>query len=186
MTTTSNQISPGITISLDNEIFRVESAVKVTVAKGVPFIKTKLKNLITEEIIERNFKLDQEVKEVSLEERLLEFLYMEGKDYLFLDVEQLAQVLVSAHVIGDKVNFLKESTQLKALFYGDTIFSVELPQFLELMVVKTETPQSTVAVANSNKYAILETGAKVEVPLFVESGDIVKVDTATCEYIQRV
>lgn len=186
MTTTSNLITPGMTISLEGEIYRVESAVKVTVAKGVPFIKTKLKNLISEELIEKNFKLDQSVTEVSLQEKYLEYLYMEGKNYLFLDVDELEQVLVSTDVIGDKVNFLKEGIQLKALFYGDTIFSVDLPQFLELMVVKTEASQSAIAVANASKFAILETGAKVEVPLFIESGDIVKVDTASCEYIQRV
>lgn len=186
MTTTSNLISPGMTISLDGDVFRVESAVKVTVAKGVPFIKTKLKNLISEEVIEKNFKLEQTVTEVSLLEKQLEYLYMEGKDYLFLDIDDLQQVIVSAHVIGDKVNFLKEGIQLKALFYGETIFSVDLPQFLELMVVKTEASQSAVAVANASKHAVLETGAKVEVPLFIESGDIIKVDTSTCEYIQRV
>lgn len=186
MTTTSNLISPGMTISLEKDVYRVESAVKVSVAKGVPFIKTKLRNLITDEVVEKNFKLDQSVDEVSLEEKSLEYLYMEGKDYLFLDVDAFEQVLVAFSVIGDKVNFLKEGIKLKALFYGDTIFSVELPQFLELMVVKTETAQSAVAVANASKYAILETGAKVEVPLFVESGDIIKVDTASSEYIQRV
>lgn len=182
----SNQINPGMTISLDGKIYRVESSVKVTVAKGVPFIKTKLKNLVTEEVIEKNFKVDQSVDEVALLERVLEFLYMEGKEYLFLNIEDLEQVLVPASVIADKVNYLKEGIQIKALFYGETIFSIELPQFLELMIVKTEPLPSKLAMSNSGKFAILETGAKIEVPLFVESGDIVKVDTQKGEYIQRV
>ncbi len=184
--TTTNQLAPGMTISLDNKIYRVESCVKVTVAKGVPFIKTKLKDLMSDDVIEKNFKLNQPVQDVSLAERRLEFLYLEGKDYLFLDIGNLEQVLVPSQVIGDKVNYLKEGTELKAMFYGNSIFSVELPQFLELMVVKTEESQSAAHVANATKIAVLETGAKVEVPMFVESGDIVKVDTQTNEYIQRV
>lgn len=184
--TTSNQLAPGMTLSLDGKIYRVDSCVKVTVAKGVPFIKTKLKNLVSDEVIERNFKLNQPIQDVALTERSLEYLYLEGKDYLFLDVGSLDQVLVSSQVIGDKVNFLKEGIELKAMFYGDSIFSVELPQFLELIVVKTEESQSAAHVANATKLAILETGAKVEVPMFIEAGDIIKVDTQTNEYVQRV
>ncbi len=184
--TTSNQISPGMMLSVDGKIYRVESSVKVTVAKGVPFIKTKLKNLTTEEVVEKNFKLNQPVQEVSLNERKLEYLYLEGKDYLFLDVGNLEQILIPSNIIGDKVNYLKEGTELKALFYGESIFSIELPQFLELMVVKTESLEANAHVSNANKLAILETGAKVEVPMFVETGDIVKIDTHTNEYIQRV
>ena len=183
---TSNQLTPGQTISVDDEIFRVESCVKVTVAKGVPFIKTKLKNLVTDEVVERNFKLNQSIQDVSLTERKLEYLYLEGKDFLFLDVGNLEQVLVPSTVIGDKVNFLKEGIELKAMFYGNSIFSVELPQFLELMIMKTESGQTASSVSNATKTAILETGAKIEVPLFVESGDIIKVDTHSSEYIQRV
>lgn len=183
---TSNQITPGMILSLDGKIYRVESSVKVTVAKGVPFIKTKLKNLMTDEMVEKNFKLQQQVEDVNLTERRLEYLYLEGKDYLFLDIGNLDQVLVPPDVIGDKVHYLKEGTELKAMFYGPTIFSVELPQFLELMVVKTEESDDAVHVANATKIAIIETGAKIEVPLFVESGDIIKVDTQTNEYIQRV
>jgi elongation factor P len=184
--TTSNQLAPGMTLSVDGKVYRVESCVKVTVAKGVPFIKTKLKNLLSDEVIERNFKLNQPVQDVSLAERKLEYLYLEGKDYLFLDVGNLEQVLVPSMVIAEKVHFLKEGIELKAMFYGDSIFSVELPQFLELLVVKTEESESAAHVANATKFAILETGAKVEVPMFIESGDIIKVDTQTNEYIQRV
>lgn len=181
--TTANQITPGMTLNIDGNIFRVESSVKVTVAKGNPFIKTKLRNLITEEIVERNFKLDQIVQEVSLLERTLEFLYPEGKEYLFLDIGNLENVLVPANVLSEKVHYLKEGIEVKAMFYGDTIFGVELPQFLEIMVVKTEgAPSGT----STTKSAVLETGAKVDVPLFIESGDVIKVDTHVGEYVQRV
>jgi len=185
--TTANQISPGMTINLDGKIFRVESSVKVTVAKGTPFVKTKLRNLITDDVIEKNFKLDQVIQEVALAERILEFLYPEGKDYLFLDVGTLEQTHVSSQILGDKVHFLKEGIQVKALFYGETIFEIELPQFLEIMVVKTESSEGDASSGSgATKKAVLETGAKLQVPLFIESGDVIKVDTQTNEYVQRV
>jgi elongation factor P len=192
---TSNQLSPGMTLSLGGKLYRVESSVKVTVAKGTPFVKTRLRDLSNDEMIEKNFKLNQSIKDVSLIEKRLEFLYTEGKDYLFLDIGSLDQVLVSANVIGDKVNYLKEGVELAASFYGDTIFTVELPQFLEIMVSKTEAPQQpttgrgaakAAAVAGGTKVAILETGARIEVPPFVDVGDIIKVDTKSGEYVQRV
>ncbi len=184
--TTSNQITPGMTLNIDGKIYRVESSVKVTVAKGPPFVKTKLRNLITEELIEKSFKPDQIVQEVSLVERALEFLYPEGKEYLFLDTGNLEQVQVPSSILGNKIHFLKEGIQVKAMFYGDTIFAVELPQFLEIMVVKTEDLPAQDASAEGNKSAVLETGAKMSVPLFIESGDVIKVDTHAHEYIQRV
>jgi len=186
--TTANQISPGMTINFDGKIFRVESSVKVTVAKGTPFVKTKLRNLITDEAIEKNFKLDQVIQEVNLAERVLEFLYPEGKEYLFLDVGTLEQTPVSSQILSDKVHFLKEGIQVKAMFYGETIFAIELPQFLEIMVVKTENADSDASAGGSSatKKAVLETGAKLQVPLFIESGDVIKVDTQTNEYVQRV
>ncbi len=183
----SQQLTPGMTVSVDNKLFRVESVVKVTAPKGQPFIKTKLRDLSGEKVLEKNFKVGQEVKDVALEERHLEYLYLEGKNYLFLDIGNLEQVLVPPDVISDKVNFLKEGIELQATFYGDTIFSVELPQFLELMVSKTDaSSDKAAALSNATKEAILETGAAIEVPPFIEAGDVIKVDTRTKEYIQRV
>lgn len=182
----SSNISPGMTLSINGKLYRVESAVKVTVPKGTPFIKTKLRDLTSNDLVEKNFKPDQTVKDVSAAERRLEFLYLEGKDYLCLDIGNLEQVLVPGAIIGKHTNFLKEGVELKASFFGDTIFAIELPQFLELMVAKTEEEGKGKASANSTKVAVLETGARVEVPLFVEVGDIIKVDTTRDEYIQRV
>ncbi len=179
----SNQLTPGMTISVSEKLYRVESSVKVTTPKGAPFIKTKLRELDNEKVIEKNFKLGQTIKDVALAEKKLEFLYLEGKDYLFLDIGNLEQVFVSPQIIANKAEYLREGVQLKASFYGDTIFSVELPQFLELMVGKIETSS---APANGTKMAILETGAKIEVPSFIEVGDIVKIDTGTDEYVQRM
>jgi len=186
--TTSNQLTPGMTISVDDQIYRVVSSVKVTVAKGKgkPFIKAKLTSLSSNQEVEKNFKPDQKIDEVNLAERRVEFLYPEGKDFLFLDIDLLNQVVVSSEIVNEKVHYLKEGIQLKAMFYGDDVFAIELPQFLELTVVKTQACESKISVSNATKIAILETGAKVEVPLFIEAGDIIKVDTHAGEYIQRV
>lgn len=183
---TSNHLAPGMTLSLNGKLYRVESSIKVTVPKGTPFIKTKLRDLSANQVIEKNFKLDQTIKDISLAEKALEFLYMEGKDYLFLDISQLEQVLVPAPIVSKKSNYLKEGVDVKAFFYGDTIFSIELPQFLEIMIAKIEGNNGKGEGAKAAKIAILETGAKVKVPSFVEVGDIIKVDTRTDEYIQRV
>jgi len=184
---TANQINPGMIVSISNKLFRVESSTKVALKKGAPFVKTKLRNLSTDKVSERNFKLDQEVKEVALAERTLEFLYPEGKGYLFLDLEELNMIQVPEEVVGQKVNYLKEGTEIKATFYGDTVFSVELPPFLELTVAKVQKgKESQVSVSDATGVAILETGAEIEVPPFIEVGDIVKVDCQTGEFVQRV
>lgn len=182
----SSQITPGMTLSLDGKVYRVESSVKVTVSKGVPFMKTQLRDLMSDKVMEKNFKLDQGVKEVVLKENCLEFLYLEGKDFLFLNTDELKEVLVPAAVVGDKIHYLKEGIPVKALFYGDVVFSIELPQFLEIMVVKTEALEDTVAHPGHEKVAILETGARIVVPAFIEPGDVIKIDTHTATYIQRV
>ncbi len=181
----STQIIPGMTISIGTKLYRVESSVKVMVPKGTPFIKTKLKDLGTGELVEKSFKPDQMIKDVSIIEKHLEFLYPEGKDYLFLDIETLDQILVPSHIVGNNINYLKEGIALKATFYGETVFSVELPQFLEIMIAKVENGVNS-GQLSTNKVAILETGARVEVPPFIEIGDIIKVDTKTDDYIQRV
>ncbi|HEU63900.1 MAG: Elongation factor P [Candidatus Anoxychlamydiales bacterium] len=183
---TSNQLSPGMTINIDKKIFRVESCVKVSTAKGTPFIKTKLRDLSTEEVIEKNFKLAQKIQEVSLVVHDLEYLYIEGKNFLFLDIGELENALVPPNILADKINYLKEGIRVKAFFYGNSIFSIELPQFLELMVIKTTSKEDKLSVANPTKTAVLETGAKIDVPLFVEVGDIIKVDTNLNEFIQRL
>lgn len=183
----SNNITPGMTLSINDKLYRVESSIKVTVPKGTPFIKTKMRDLATNELVEKSFKLNQNVKDVSFIERRMEFLYLEGKDFLFLDIGNLEQVLVPAQIIGNNVSYLKEGVDLKASFYGDTIFAVELPQFLELMVATIDGDDDTISTApNATRMAQLETGAHIEVPPFIEIGDIIKVDTRTGEYVQRV
>lgn len=183
---TSSQLVAGMTIQVGAVIYRVDTAQKVAPPRGDPFIKATLKLLGSDKTVEKSFKLDQTIEEVALVEKSLVYLYLEGKNYLFLDTENLIQVELAPTVIGGKANFLKEGIYLKASCFGDTIFSVELPQFLELTVAKTDDLDGMAPVSNSTKIAQLETGAKVDVPLFIEPGDVVKVDTYIGEFIQRV
>lgn len=182
----SNQINAGMIISLNHKLYRVESSVKVTVPKGTPFIKMKLRDLSSNKVLEKNFKINQHIDDVALIERPISYLYMEGKDYLFLDTRNLDQVLVPSQIVGDAIHFLKEGVELKASYFGDTVFAVELPQFLEIMVSRMEGDDDNPAMSAGSKVAILETGAKIEVPPFIEVGDIIKVDTKTGDYVQRV
>lgn len=181
----SDQVTPGMTIELTKKLYRVESCVKVAVKKGAPFVKTKLRDIHNNKVIEKNFKLNQSINEVNLAERTLEYLYLEGKEYLFLDKGSLDQILIPSQIIGDRVNYLKEGIEVKGFFYGEQVFSVDLPQFLELMVAKLDEKKER-AHAATTKMATLETGAKVQVPPFIDVGDIIKIDTVNNEYIQRV
>lgn len=178
----SSQLSPGMTIAIGKKLFRVESMIKVSVPKGASFIKTTLRDMALNKVEEKNFKPTQQLEEVELEERRLEFLYIEGKNHLFLDIDRLEQLLVPSQVVGDRGDYLTEGTEVKGSIFNDKVYSIELPQFLEIMVSHTEDN----AVNGGNKQAVLETGASIEVPQFVEIGDVIKVDTMTKEYIQRV
>jgi len=182
----SNQINAGMIVSITHKLYRVESSVKVTVPKGTPFIKMKLRDLASNKVIEKNFKVNQQIDDVALIDRPISYLYMEGKDYLFLDTKNLDQVLVPSQIVGDAIHFLKEGVELKASYHGDTVFAVELPQFLEIMVSRIEGDEENPVLSGGSKVAILETGAKIEVPPFIEVGDIIKVDTKTGDYVQRV
>jgi len=184
--TTTTQLTPGMTIDVDGQIFRVDSSVKVSSPKGPAFMKAKLRDLISDEVTEKNFKLNQPLNEIHLQDHDLEFLYPEKEGYLFLDIINLEQVIVPHEILGEKINYLKEGIAVKAVLYKSQIFSVELPQFLELMIIKTESTDEAIAMSSSTKKATLETGAVLDVPLFIETGDVIKVDTQSNEYIQRV
>jgi elongation factor P len=182
----ASQLTSGMTIMMAKKPYRVESVVKVTAQKANPFVKVKLRHLVSQEIVEKNFRPTQELEEVSLEEHRLEYLYPEDGGHVFLDIGTLEVMNVPGEVIGSKVHYLKEGIEVKGSCFGPTIFSVDLPQFLELMVSSIETGEETGRQGGGARVAVLETGAKLEVPPFIDVGDIIKVDTRLEEYIQRV
>jgi elongation factor P len=181
----ASQLSVGATIKIAKDPYRVESVVKVDGQKSNAFIKCKLRHLLTADSLEKNFKINQEVDEVALEERKLEYLYPEGKGYVFLELGTLNLVTVEGPIVGKKGQYLKEGTEVKGLGFGTSIFSVELPQFLELMVVSVSTNEGS-GKQSGARIAKLESGAKVEVLPFIDVGDVIKVDTKSDEFIQRM
>ncbi|MCH1429253.1 MAG: elongation factor P [Chlamydiales bacterium] len=182
----SSQLTAGSTIKLSKAVYRVENVVKVTVTKGNPFYKTTLIEVSTGKVKEKNFKPGEKIEEVNLSKRELEFLYPEGKGFLFLSADDLEQIFLEKKVVGGASNYLKEGVLVTAFCYEDSVCALEIPQFLELMVTQTDVIDDTVPVSNATKLAVLETGAKLDVPPFVEVGDIVKVDTLKNDFVQRV
>lgn len=182
----SSQLSPGMVISLKDKLYKVITVDKVSQAKGDPFIHVKIKEFDSDLQLEKTFKLNQDVKEVSLSAKVLEYLYQEGENFLFLDIGTYEKILVPPNIVSNKILFLKPGIQLTATGYKDSIFSLDLPNFLELMIAKTDFSSSEVSLTGGTKKAVLETGAEIQVPPFIEIGDIIKIDTRTSEYIQRV
>jgi elongation factor P len=180
----ANQLTAGMTIILSKKPYKVDSVVKVTLQKANPIIKVKLEQLETHEIVEKNFRPTQELEDVSLEEHRLEFLYVEDRNFVFLDIGTLDLHKVREDILGRQTRYLKEGVDVKAICYGKTILAIDIPQFLELMVSSIEIKEDK--KRGSLRIAILETGAQLEVPPFVEAGDVLKVDTSTDEYVQRV
>lgn len=182
----SNQLSVGMFISTKDGLYQVMTVSKVTGPKGDTFVKASLQAPDSDMVVERNFKVGQEIKEAQFESRVLEYLYSEDDFYLFLDLGNYENIRITKDIMKDKFLFLKAGVTLTAMVYENKVFSIELPHFLELMVSKTDFPGEEVSLAGGTKKALLETGIEITVPLFIEIGDVIKIDTRTCEYIQRV
>lgn len=181
----SDQLVTGMIISVQDNLFRVEGVTKVNMPKGGNLIKVKLRDLSNHTIAEKNFKISQTLEEVDMKESSLEFLYEEGKNYIFLDTNTIDQVVVSKEIIGDKILYLKEGIEVKGMLYDDKVYLIELPQFLELNIAKILEEEDQENITGTRK-ATLETGAVIEVPPFVEIGDVIRVNPHTEEYVQRV
>jgi elongation factor P len=153
--------------------------------KGGAFVRTKLKNVRTGAVIDRTFRADEKVTLATIDKREMQFLYREGADYVFMDNESYDQLLVPSNSIGDAVNFLKEGDTAVLPMYKDEIVGVELPAAVELVVTETEPGMQGDRVSGARKAATLETGPVVQVPLFGNIGDRVKVDTRSSDYLSR-
>jgi elongation factor P len=183
---TTSDFRNGMTIVLDGEIWTIVEFLHVNPGKGSAFVRTKLKNLKTGRVIDRTFRSGERVEDVRVERKEMQYLYQSEGHYAFMDVETYEQVMVDEELVGDKKLFLKEGQTVGVLFSGDTPVGVELPFFVELAVVKTEPGVRGDTASGGSKPATLETGAVIQVPLFIEEGDVLKVDTRTGEYIERV
>jgi len=182
----TNDFRTGLTIELDGDIYQVIEFLHVKPGKGSPFVRSKLRNLRTGAVIERTFNAGEKVPRAHLERRPSQYLYNDGSSYYFMDMENFEQLGLGRAELGDAVNYLKENMEVFILDYHGKVLGVELPNTVELQVVETTPGIRGDTATGGSKPAKLETGLVVQVPLFVEEGDVIQVDTRTGEYLKRV
>jgi len=182
----TSEMKKGVCIEIDGEIYRVLNYEHIKMGRGSAQVKMKLQNIRTGVIIERGYQAGAKWPRVSLEHRTVQYLYHDEDLYTFMDVSTFDQLQLSRQQLGDDVYYLKDGVQVDLLMYGDEPVGVEFPTSVELTVTETEPGFKGDTATGGNKPAILETGMKILVPLFVNTGDVIKVDTRTGEYIERV
>jgi elongation factor P len=176
----------GMTIQMDGALYTISYFQHVKPGKGGAFVRTKLKNVLTGSVIERTFRAGEKVDEVRLERRPVQYSYSDGQLYYFMDQETFDMIPLAENVIGsDQLRYLKENMECEGLVHGDTVISVELPNFVELRIAETDPGVRGDTAQGGTKPAKLETGAVVNVPLFLNEGDIIRVDRREDKYIER-
>lgn len=176
----------GFTFIDNGELFTIIEFQHVKPGKGGAFVRTKLRNNKTKTVYERTYRSGERFEEVRLERRPYEYLYTDGKFYTFMDTENYDQIQLDREQIGDPVRFLIENTPVAIVFHGDSPIEVEMPTHMNLEVVKTEPGFRGNTATNVMKPAILSSGAEIQVPLFIEAGNVIKVDTRSGDYLERV
>jgi elongation factor P len=176
----------GLKIEIEGEPYVIVDFQHVKPGKGGAFVRTRLKSLVTGNVIDQTFRSGDRVDKPDLEEREMQFLYETGGEYHFMDVNTFEQLFLTADQLGESKDFLKENLVIKALFHNKRPIGIEVPMFVDLKVVRSEPGLRGDTATGATKPATLESGAVIQVPLFVEEGDTVRVDTRTREYITRV
>ena len=176
----------GITIELDNNIFQIIEFQHVKPGKGAAFVRTKLKNLKSGGVIEKTFRPTEKCPQARIDRKDMQYLYSDGDLFYFMDVENYEQIALNQDSIGDALKFVKENEMCKVCSHNGSVFAVEPPLFVELEITETEPGFKGDTATGASKPATVETGAMVSVPLFVNQGDTIKIDTRTGEYLSRV
>ena len=180
-----NDLRTGLTVEIDGTLYTVVEFLHVKPGKGAAFVRTKLKNLETGAVLERNFRAGERVNRAHIETKEMQYLYNTGDEYFFMDARTYEQVALSKSLLDDAVYFLKDNMTILVQFYQGRAIGVELPTFVELTVTQTEPGIKGDTATGGSKPATLETGLVVQVPLFVDQGDVIRVDTRTKEYLSR-
>ena len=183
---TTNDLKNGITLQLDNGLFTVVEFQHVKPGKGGAFVRTKLRNLKNGNVLEKTFNAGIRVEQAILDKRDRQFLYKDGDDFVFMDTESYDQMTVTPAALGDAADYLVEQAMAIIAYYNGEIITVEIPASAELVITDTEPGVQGDRVSGARKPATLETGKVIQVPLFVNVGDKVKVDTRTGDYVTRV
>jgi elongation factor P len=183
---TAGEFKNGITFELDGQVFQVVEFQHVKPGKGAAFVRTKLKNIITGATIERTFNPADKMPKAHIERKDMQYLYNDGDLYYFMDTETYEQLPISKDTVGDTFRFVKENMIVKILSFKGNVFGIEPPTFVELEVTETEPGFKGDTATGATKPATLETGAVVKVPLFINQGDMIRIDTRTGDYLERV
>ena len=176
----------GLTIELDGEVYQIVEFQHVKPGKGGAFVRSKLRNLRVGTTIEKTFRAGERVEIARILRRPLQFLYKSGEDYVFMDNESFDQVELSGDQIGSQVKFLKDNLEVMVISHDERILGVDLPDTIEARVVSTDPGLKGDTASGGSKPATIETGATITVPLFVNEGDLIRVDTRSEKYIERV
>ena len=182
----TSQIRKGLKIEMDGDVYSVVEFLHVKPGKGGAFIRTKLKSLSRGAVVEKTFRSGEKLGKPDLEEKKMQFLYGSEDQYCFMDAETYEQTFLTQDQLGDSREFLKENITISVLYHNNKPIAVELPTFVELAISETEPGEKGDTVSGGTKAATLETGAVIQVPLFLNTGDVVKVDTRSGEYVERV
>ncbi|NLO98026.1 MAG: elongation factor P [Peptococcaceae bacterium] len=181
----SNDFKTGLTFEVDGDIYQVVEFQHVKPGKGSAFVRTKIKNLRTGAVIERKFNAGEKVAKARLDRREMQYLYKDGDQFVVMDNESYEQFTLNEAQIGDNVKWLKENMELAVLFYNNEVIGVDLPNTVELKVIETEPGVRGDTATGGSKAAVVETGATVQVPFFVNVGDVLIIDTRTGTYVSR-
>ena len=180
-----NDLKTGLTLDIDNGLWSVVEFLHVKPGKGAAFVRTKLKNVETGQVVEKTFRAGEKVAKAMLDRREMQYLYKEGNDLVMMDLESYEQMPVPADRIGDGIKYLKENMNVQILMHDAKIIGIDLPNFVELEVVDTPPAEKGNTAQGGTKPATLEGGAVVNVPFHIQNGDLLKIDTRTNEYLGK-
>lgn len=182
---TAGDFRNGVTFDMDGNVYQIIEFQHVKPGKGAAFVRTKIKNVISGAVTEKTFNPTDKFPTAFIERREMQYLYNDGDLYYFMDNETYENMPINASALGDNFKFVKENMDCKVLSYKGNVFGVEPPNFVELEVVKTDPGFKGDTATNATKPATLETGAEIKVPLFINEGEKIRIDTRTGEYMER-
>lgn len=185
-TKSAGEFRNGMTLEIEGNVFQVMEFMHVKPGKGAAFVRTKLKNIINGGVVEKTFRPTESFDEAFIERKTMQYLYNDGDLYYFMDNETFEQIPVNSDDVGDSLKFVKENMDVTVSSYQGKVFAIEPPFTVELVITETEPGFKGNTAQGATKPAIVETGAQVAVPLFVDQGEMIKVDTRTGEYLSRV
>ncbi len=181
----TNDFKTGLTIEIEGDVYQIVEFQHVKPGKGAAFVRAKIRNMRTGAVVERTFNAGEKIPRARIDRREVQYLYNDGTDYNVMDMESYDQMALTSEQLGDAVKFLKENMTIKILMYQGKTIGVDLPNYVELEVVETEPGIKGDTASGGTKPATLETGYVVQVPFFINIGDILQIDTRSGQYLKR-